>query len=77
MEEGSAVKAARCILKIVAALAVIGAAAGLVITYWDKILDAFYTVREKIDEKRAYFCDCDCDCDCECDDFADEEVVEF
>ena len=66
-------KAARCILKIVAALAVIGAAAGLVITYWDKILDAFYAVKDKIAEKRDYFCDCDYDC--ECDDFEDDVIA--
>lgn len=67
-------KAARCILKALAVLAVIGAAVGLIITYWDRILDAFYAVKDKIDEKRAYLCGCDYDC--ECDDFADD-IAEF
>jgi hypothetical protein len=61
------VKAGRCILTIVAVLAAIGVAAGLIITYWDKILDAFYAVKEKLAEKKDYFCDCDCDFDPELD----------
>lgn len=63
-------KAARCILKLVAALAAVGAAAYLVVAYWDKILDAFYTISDKIEEKRA---NC-CFCSSEYDDYDDVEM---
>ena len=67
-------KDARCIMKFVTALAAVGAVACLVVAYWDKILDVFYTVADKIEEKRA-----NCAfCDPEFDDFADaEDTVAF
>ena len=39
-------KVTRCVLKIVAALAVLAAVACAVAAYWDRIVDAFYTVAE-------------------------------
>ena len=63
-------KATRCILKLVAALAAVGAVVYLAVTYWDKILDAFYTVSDKIKEKKA-----NCAfCASEFDDFEDIEI---
>ena len=64
-------KAARCILKIVAALAALSAAVYLIVSYWDKILDTVYTIREKIEEKM------DCCSACSCDEFDDFEDVEI
>jgi hypothetical protein len=64
-------KAGRCILKLIAALAVIGAATYAVVTYWDTIVDLFYVAVSKIKDKKAQFCDCVL-CSSEFDDFADE-----
>lgn len=53
-------KVTRCVLKIVAALAVLAAVACAVAcavaAYWDRIVDAFYTVADKIEEKKASCC---------------------
>jgi len=64
-------KAARCILKIVAGLAALSAAVYLIVSYWDKILDTFYTILDKIEEKKACCPLCACD---EYDDFEDVEI---
>ena len=59
-------KAARCILKAAAVIAVLGAAVGAVAAYWDKIVDAFYTLADKVEEKKA-----NCFCSSEYDDYDD------
>ena len=46
-------KVARYILKIVAVAMVIAAAVCAVVAYWDKIMDVFYAVADKIEEKKA------------------------
>ncbi len=56
-------KAASCILKIAAVVAAVSAVACLVVSYWDKIMDAFYTISDKIQEKKEARCFCDSDCD--------------
>ena len=68
-------KAGRCILKLIAALAVIGAAAYVVTTYWDRIVDLFYVAVGQIKELKAKYCDCTL-CPSEFDDFDDYEFVE-
>ena len=68
-------KAGRCFLKLIAALAVIGAAAYVVTTYWDTIVDLFYVVVGKIKDKKAQLCDCVL-CSSEFDDYADAEITE-
>lgn len=62
-------KTARCVLKIVAVLMVVAAAVCAVALYWDKIMDVFYTIADKIEEKRA-----DCRFASEYDDFEDCEL---
>ena len=62
-------KAARCMLKIVAVLMVVAAAVCAVAAYWDKIMDVFYTIADKIEEKRA-----DCRFASEYDDYEDCEL---
>lgn len=64
-------KAARCILKLVALGMVIGAAVCAVIAYWDKIVDAFYVIADKLEEKCGKCC-----CDSEYEDYADYEEWE-
>lgn len=59
-------KIARFVLKIVAVAMVVAAAACAVVAYWDKIMDAFYTVADKIEEKKA-----DCRFASEYDDYED------
>lgn len=49
-------KAVRCLLKITAALAAVGAAACLIVAYWETLTDLFYTVVGKIKEKRGQCC---------------------
>ena len=46
-------KVARFVLKIIAASLAFAAAVCCVIAYWDKLMDLFYTVSEKIEEKKA------------------------
>lgn len=62
-------KAGRCILKLVAALAALAAAAYLIKTYWDTLEDIFYTVVGKIKETKAQYCPS------EYEDFADSDPV--
>lgn len=64
-------KAGRCILKLIAALAAMGAAVYLVTTYWDTLEDIFYTVVGKIKEKKAQYI---CAAPSEFDDYADGEM---
>lgn len=61
-------KVTRCVLKIVAVVAVVVAAACAVAAYWDQIVDAFYTIADRIEEKKA---DCCCQSS-EYDDYDDE-----
>ena len=49
-------KVTRCILKIAAAAASIAAIVFAVVAYWDKISDAFYTIADKLEEKKANHC---------------------
>lgn len=62
-------KATRCILKLMAIGFVVGAAVCAAIAYWDKIVDVFYHVADKIEEKRAKCCDCEFDDYVEFDDW--------
>lgn len=64
-------KAGRCILKLVATVAAIGAAAYLVATYWETLVDLFYVAVGKIKEKKAQY---SCICPSEFDDYADGEL---
>lgn len=43
----------KTVLKIVAAVAVVAAAVCAVAAYWDRIVDAFYAVADRIEEKKA------------------------
>lgn len=62
-------KIARFVLKIVAVAMVVAAAACAVVAYWDKIVDAFYAVADKIEEKKA-----ECRFASEYDDYEDCEL---
>ncbi len=62
-------KAARSILKIAALVAVVGAAFCVIAAYWDKIVDGFYTIADKLEEKKA-----NCFCSSEYDDYDDEDL---
>lgn len=64
-------KAGHCILKLVAALAVIGAGVCLVVKYWEDLVDLFYVAVGKIKEKKAQCC---CIAPSEFDDYADGEL---
>lgn len=61
-------KAAQNILKIIAIVAAIGTVACLVVAYWDRIVNVFYNISDKIEAKRAKY-----GLSCECNDF--EEAV--
>ena len=63
-------KVAQAILKAVAIGLVVGAAVCAVIAYWDKIVDVFYNLADKIEEKRANCCCCGSS---EYDDYEDWE----
>ena len=52
-------KTARCVLKIVAAALAIAAAACCVIAYWDKIENAFYCLKAKVQKIQCSCCECD------------------
>ena len=62
-------KVARCVLKIVALLMVVAAAVCAVAAFWDKIVDLFYTVADRLEEKKA-----DCRFASEYDDFEDFDL---
>lgn len=62
-------KVAHFVLKIVAALMVVAAAVCAVVAYWDRIVDAFYAIADKIEEKKA-----ECRFASEYDDFEDCEL---
>ena len=62
-------KVARFVLKIVAVLMVAAAAVCAVVAYWDRIVDAFYAVADKIEEKNA-----ECRFASEYDDYEDCEL---
>ena len=62
-------KVDRFVLKIVAVLMVAAAAVCAVVAYWDRIVDAFYAVADKIEEKKA-----ECRFASEYDDYEDCEL---
>lgn len=62
-------KAARLVLKIVALVLMAAAIVCAFVAFWDKIVDLFYTVADKLEEKRA-----DSSFDSEYDDYADSEL---
>ena len=62
-------KVARFVLKIVAVLMVAAAAVCAVVAYCDRIVDAFYAVADKIEEKKA-----ECRFASEYDDYEDCEL---
>ena len=66
-------KAGRCIVKLIAVLAALAAAAYLIKTYWETLEDIFYTVVGKIKEAKAQYC-C-CECSSEAEHFADEDSM--
>ncbi len=59
-------KAARLVLKIVAVSMAVVAVACAIAAYWDKIVDVFYAIADKIEEKKA-----DCRFASEYDDYDD------
>ena len=61
---------ARNVLKIVAAVMAAAAVICAVVAYWDKIMDVFYSIADKVEEKKA-----DCRFASEYDDY--DEEVEF
>ena len=65
-------KAARYVLKIVAITLAVAAAVCTVVACWDKIVDFFYAVADKIEEKKA-----DCRFASEYDDFEDFDDCEL
>ena len=62
-------KVARFVLKIVALSLAAAAAVCAVVAYWDRIVDAFYAVADKIEEKKA-----ECRFASEYDDYEDCEL---
>ncbi|MDE6589505.1 MAG: hypothetical protein K2K53_03990 [Oscillospiraceae bacterium] len=62
-------KAARCVLKIVALVLVVAAAVCTVVAFWDRIMDLFYTIADKLEEKKA-----DCRFASEYDDYDDLDL---
>ena len=63
-------KTVRFVLKIVAVAMAAAAVACAVVAYWDKIMDVFYSIADKVEEKKA-----DCRFASEYDDY--DEEVEF
>lgn len=49
-------KVTRLALQIAAAILLVAAAACTVVAYWDKIVDIFYTIADKLEERRADCC---------------------
>ena len=49
-------KTARFILKIAALAMACAAVACAVVAYWDKIMDVFYSIADKVEEKKANCC---------------------
>ena len=46
-------KVVRAVLKVLAVVMVVAAAVCTVAAFWDKIVDLFYTVSDKLEEKKA------------------------
>ena len=63
-------KVARFVLKIVAAALTAAAAVCCIIAYWDKIVDCFFRLRAKVQEKKV----CCCKKSSEYDDYADWDM---
>lgn len=73
-KEDIAMKVGRFILKLVAALAALAAAAYLIKTYWETLEDIFYCIVGKIKAlKEERLCCCSCDCEDEYGDFEDTD----
>lgn len=51
-------KVVRLILKLVAVMLSVTAVACAVIAYWDRIVDFFYGIQDKIEERKAARCFC-------------------
>jgi len=64
-------KVARFVLKIVAAGLTAAAAVCCIIAYWDKIVDCFFTLRAKLQEKKKTCCFAKSS---EYDDYADWDI---
>ncbi len=62
-------KTARCVLRFVALGFSIASTICLIIAYWDKIVDFFYNIADKLEEEKSTCFD-----DSEFDDFADCEL---
>ena len=63
-------KVIRLILKAAAVAMAVSAVVCLVMAYWDKIVDTFYAIADKVEEKKA---NC-CFCSSEYDDYEDAEL---
>ena len=63
-------KVARFVLKIVGWSLALAAAICCIVAYWDKIVDTFYAIADKVEEKKA---NC-CFCSSEYDDYEDAEL---
>ena len=63
-------KVIRFILKAAAVAMAVSAVVCLVMAYWDKIVDTFYAIADKVEEKKA---NC-CFCSSEYDDYEDAEL---
>jgi protein-S-isoprenylcysteine O-methyltransferase Ste14 len=46
-------KVVRLVMKIVALVMVVAAAVCAIVAFWDKIVDLFYTIADKLEEKKA------------------------
>lgn len=62
-------KVVRLVMKIVAIVMAVAAAVCAIVVFWDKIVDLFYTITDKLEEKKA-----DCSFASEYDDYADCEL---
>ena len=49
-------KVTRLALKIAAAIMLVAAAACAIAAYWDNLVDIFYTIADKIEERKADCC---------------------
>lgn len=67
-KEATEMKFVRSFLQVLLILSVVATATLSVIAYWEKIVQMFDYIRNKIDEKRTGYCFCDTS---EYDDYAD------
>ncbi len=59
------------LLKLIAAVLLIGAAACAITVYWEKLADMFYTLYDKIEERKAERA-----ADAEYDDYDDSALID-